>query len=89
MECVWKAVVFIPKGNGKLRGIRLVEVIWKAVLGVVNFRIGAAVDFHYMLHRFRTGRVTGTTSLKVNIPHNLTAMSEEVLYEVFLDLQIS
>ena len=52
----WKTVVFIPKGNRNFRGIGLVEVILKAVSGVANFLIGAAVDFHNTLHRFRSGR---------------------------------
>ena len=89
VECKWQTLVLIPKGNDEFCGIRLMEVIWKAVLGVVNFWIGAAVDFHVTLHSFRAGRGTGTASLEVNIIQQLMAMREEVLYEVFLDLQKS
>ena len=82
-------VFLIPKRNIQFRGIRLVEVIWKAVLAVVNFRKGAMVNFHDMLHGFRSGIGTGTASTEVNLLQNLVEMREEVLYEVFLDLKKS
>ena len=61
--------VLIPKGNGGFRGIRLMGVIWEAVLGVLNFWIGAAVNFHYMLHSSRVDIVMGDSSPEVNLPH--------------------
>ena len=72
-------LVFIPKGNRELRGTRIVEVIWKVVLGVANFRIGATVDFNDMLHGFSTDRGTWTASLEVKLLHQLMEMREEVL----------
>ena len=63
------------------------EVIWKAVLGVVNFWIGAAVNFHNTLHGFMEGIVTGTASLKFNRLQQLKTIREEVFYEVFFNLQ--
>ena len=65
------------------------EVIWKAVSGVVNFRIGAAVNSHNTLHGFRARRGTGTASLKVDLLQQLTEMREEVFYKVLLNLQKS
>ena len=35
-ECTCQTVVLLPKGNGDFRGIGLVEVLWKAVSGVIN-----------------------------------------------------
>ena len=55
---------------------------------MVNLWIGAAVDLHDVLHRFRAGRGTGNVSLEVKLLQQLTAISEEVLYEVLLDLII-
>ena len=89
MECAWKTVVLIPKGNGTLYGIRLVEDIWKAMSGVVNFRIGLAVYFYDTLHGFMAGIGTGTASLEVKLIHKMTAMRDEVLYEAFIDTQKS
>ena len=85
-ECTWKTVVIIPKRNGKFRGIGLAKVLWKAFPRVINRRIGAAVQFHDMMHGFRTGRGAGIASLKNKLPHKLTKIREEVLYKVFLDL---
>ena len=64
MECAWQTVVVFPKGNGKFRGISLVEVIWKALPWVMNRWIGASVQFHNLLHDFRAGWGTGTASLE-------------------------
>ena len=53
------------------------------------FWIGAAVDFHNTLHRFRSGRGTGTASIEVHLIQKLVDMKEEDLCKVFLDLQKS
>ena len=39
-ELTWKVVVLITQGNGEFRGIGLIELLWKALLGVINWRIG-------------------------------------------------
>ena len=57
------------------------------MLGVVNYLIGAEVDFHDTLRIFRVGREMGTSSLEVKLLQQLTEMREEVLYEVFIDLR--
>ena len=62
------------------------EVIWKAVSGVVNCWIGAAVCFHDNMHGFRAGRGAGTASIEFKILHKLANMREEVLYKVLLNL---
>ena len=56
---------------------------------MVNFRIGAAVNFHNTLHKFRAGRGIGTALLEINMIQQMTTMREDILYEVFLDLQKS
>ena len=35
-ECMWKMTFIIPKGSGYFRGIRIVDVLWKTLLGVIN-----------------------------------------------------
>ena len=77
----------MPKGNGEFWGVGLVEVIWKALLGVVNRRIKMAVKFHDVLHGFLSGQETGTASLEAKLIQHLKAMREEVLYGVFLNLR--
>ena len=57
-------MVLLAKVNEELRGIGLVEVIWKAVLEVVNHRTGVTVNFHDELHGFQAGRRTGTAGIQ-------------------------
>ena len=66
----------ISKENGEFRDIECIEVIWKAVLEVVNLRIGVAVDLHDTIHRFRARRGTGTASLEGKLLQKLTAIRE-------------
>ena len=42
----------IYNGKGEFKGIGLVEVLCKELLGVINRRIGAEVKFHDVLHGF-------------------------------------
>ena len=42
-EAAWQAVVLIPKGGGDYRDIGLVELIWKAVVVILNQRFTAAI----------------------------------------------
>ena len=48
--------------------------------------LGAVVQFHNSLNGLRVGRGTGSATLEAKLLHKLTAIREEVLYEVFLDL---
>ena len=79
-------VVLIPKENGGFRGILLVEVLWKLLLGIVNWQIGVAVKFYDVLHGFREGLGTGTTSLEAKLIQQLMEIREELFYEVLLDI---
>ena len=67
MDCACQTVVLTPKGNKEFHWTKLIDVIWKAVSGVVNCWIGAAIYFHNTLHDFSSGRGTGTASLEVNL----------------------
>ena len=66
--------MLIPKKDGKLCGIGLVEFLWKAVPGVVNFRIGSEVVFHHTLYMFRSGNGMRTASLESNIIQQILVM---------------
>ena len=85
---MWQTFVLIPKGNnGNFRGIGLVEVIWKTMSSLLNHRLTAAITFHGVLYSFLVGYGMGTATLHNKLIQQLTAMREEVLFEVFLDLQ--
>ena len=77
----------IPKGGGtNFRGIGLVEVLWNAIPGIINFRILSSIQFHDNLLGFFTGRGKGTATLEENILQQLIAMTETVLHAIFLEL---
>ena len=47
--------------------IGLVEVLSNIVVGIMNRRLTAVIQFQETLHGFRTGRVTGTASLEAKL----------------------
>ena len=86
--CTWQTVVIIPKGGGTdFIGIGLVELLWKAISGIINFRILYFIKFYDALHGFCMGRGTGTTTLEGNMLRQLISMRETVLHSIFLDLK--
>ena len=85
-ESTWQVLVLIPKGKGNYRGIGLVEVMWKVVAVILNRRFTSSITFHDVLHGFRAGRGTGTSTLEAKLIQQFAAMREEVLYMIFLDL---
>ena len=78
----------IPKGGGTdFRGIGLVEVLRKAISGIINQRISSSIQFHYSLHGFHAGRGTGTTTLEEKLLQQIIAIRDTVLHYIFLDLR--
>ena len=53
---------------------------------ILNRRFTSSITFHDVLHGFRAGRGTGTATLEAKLLQQLSAMREEVLYVIFLDL---
>ena len=54
--------------------IGLVEVLWKAIYGIINFCILSSIQFHDALHVLHVGRGTGTATLKAKLIQQLIAM---------------
>ena len=73
-ECTCHTTILIPKGDGELGVIGLVEVLKKTVMGVVNRHLMAEIQFHDTLHIFCTGRIMGADSVKVKLLHQLMAL---------------
>ena len=65
-ETTWQAVVPIPKGIQDYWGIGLVEVMWKVVAAILNFRLTATIADHDFLHIFRAGRSKCTATLEAS-----------------------
>jgi len=78
--------VLIPKPEpGQVRGIGLLEPIWKLISAVVNRRLMTAIKFHDDLHGFLPGRGTGTACLEAKLEAQLAFQSGRPLYHVYLD----
>ena len=75
-----------PQGGKDYSGIGLLEVMWKVVAVILNRRFPSSITYHDALHGFRSGRGTGTATLETKMLQQLSAMREEVLYMIFLDL---
>ena len=87
-SCTWKTVVMIPKGVGtNSRSIGLVEVLCKAISGIINFRLSSSVQFHDNLHGFLVGRGTGTTIFEVKLLQHIILIWETFLHSIFLNLR--
>ena len=83
---MWQAVVLITKGKKDYRGFGLVEVMWKVVVEILNRRLTNSITYHDFLHGFRAGCGTGTATLEAKLLQHLSALREEFLYVIFLDL---
>ena len=68
-DLTWATLILLLKGKGGYRGIRLVEVMWKVFVVVVNIWLKRDVDLHETFHRFQERRITGTATLE-KIWHN-------------------
>ena len=77
----------IAKGVGTdFRGIGLVEVLWKAIYGIINCRISSSIQFLDALHAFCVGIGIGTATLEAKLLQQRIAMRVKVLRSIFLDL---
>ena len=56
---------------------------------ILNCLFTASTAFHEVLHIFWLGCSTGAASLEAKLIQQLTAMMEEVLYTIFIDLHKS
>ena len=62
------------------------EVIRKVVAATLNRHLTASITFHDFLHGFWAGCGTGTAPIEANMLQQLSALREDILYVIFLDL---
>ena len=70
-----------------MRGIGLVESIWKLLGKIINRRILVVVEFHPCVHGFRKRKGIGTAILEDKLFTTLAMHKKETVYQVFLDLK--
>ena len=80
-------MVIIPKGGDTdFREIGLVEVLWKAISGIINLWISSSIQFHEALHGFFVGIGTWNATLEGKLLQHLIDMRDTVLHSIFFDL---
>jgi len=76
----------IPKPEpGQVRGIGLLEPIWKLISSIVNQCLMSSIEFHNDLHGFLPGCGTGTACLEAKLEAQFAYQSGCPLYYVYLD----
>lgn len=82
-------LVLIPKGAGsdQLRGISLLDLVYKVVSSIINARLAKAIVFHDAVHGFRARRGTGTATIEVKLRMQLAKRKLEPWYAIFLDMK--
>ena len=73
--------------EGGLRGIGIIEVLWKVIESLLNCQVTAPISFQDTIHRFRVGLGIKNANLKANLLQQPTAMREAFLFKVSLDLR--
>ena len=80
--------MIIPNGYGKeFLGIGLLELLWKATTGIIDWWLTTPITYPDSLCGFRTGWGMGTAILEAKLIHQLISTREAVLHTVLLDIQ--
>jgi hypothetical protein len=85
-ELPWSVLVLIPKGSGGYRGIGLLEICWKVISKIMDFRMKQGIDFDDSIHGFRAERGTSTANIEAKFQMQLSCVRRHMLYQVFIDL---
>lgn len=84
---LWSTIVQIPKaGSTELRGIGLVDALWKLLGSIIAQRITARVQFHHAIHGFRTSRGTSSAILEAKLQLAMARSHNRALSHIYLDL---
>jgi hypothetical protein len=85
-EIQWSVLVLIPKGSGGCRGIGLLEICWKVISKIMDFRMKQGIDFDDSIHGFRAERGTSTANIEAKLQMQLSCVRRQTLYQIFIDL---
>ncbi len=79
-------VVLLPKGGRDYRGIGLLELLWKVVERIMDWRLNV-LPLHEALRGCRNGRGTGMAILEAKLAQQLAYLEQAPFYGVSLDLK--
>ena len=76
----------ITKANTDIRGISLLEVIWKVVEAVIDTLIKTVVQFRDVFHGVLAGREAGTAIMELKPAQELETVDQYPLLSVLIFL---
>ena len=80
-------MVLITKGNIDTQDIGLLETLCKVVEALIDTLLHASIQFHEVLHGFRTGKGMGATIIELKLSQELSGVCRDPLSLVFLYLR--
>ena len=78
-----RTLVLIPKRPTEVRGVGLVEMMWKILSRIIHKRIMSVINFHLSIHGFRKGKGTGTDTLEVKLLASFSGQKKETVFKSF------
>jgi Reverse transcriptase (RNA-dependent DNA polymerase) len=82
----FSTLVLLPKPDGGVRGIGLLETIWKIISIIIKDRLVDTIQFDDSLHGFLPRRGTATAIIKAKLRLDTTIAAGTTIYQVFMDL---
>jgi Reverse transcriptase (RNA-dependent DNA polymerase) len=79
-------LVLLPKPDGGIRGIGLLETLWKLISIIIKDRILDSVTFDDALHGFLPTRGTSTAIIEAKLHLDTTITDGNTIYQIFIDL---
>jgi hypothetical protein len=86
MELPWSVLVLIQKGSGGCRGIGLLEICWKVISKIMDFRMKKGIYIDDLIHGFRADRGTSTSNIEAKLQMQLSCVWRQTFYQVCIDL---
>ena len=75
------------KGKFGYLGVVPIKVVWKVVEAMMDTWIKTVVQFHDVLHRFRSGRGSGNAIMYLKLAQELESVDQDPILLLFLDLR--
>ena len=76
----WNFLVLIPKGTTDTQCIGLLETLWEVVETLIDTSVRASLQFHDVIHIFRSGRGTGTAIMELKLAQELSSVDHDPPY---------
>jgi len=80
-------LVLIPKTEpGKVRGIGLLESLWKLITTIIHCRLMRGITFHPDMHRFLPKKGCSTACMEAKLQMQHMYCIGQPLYQIFIDM---